>query len=58
MKAGENAKAMTNLRSNPKGKRGLAIPLKYMWLYRKCSFGLADVFTGMFICDSFLPDYL
>ena len=39
---GEAAKAMTNLRSNPKGKRSIAIPSKDIKGYRNCSFGLAE----------------
>jgi hypothetical protein len=46
-KAGEAAMTMTNLCSNPKGKRGLAIPSKVIVVYRKSSFGLAEALPSL-----------
>ncbi len=44
---GEVAKTMTNLRSNPKGKRSIAIPSKDYKGYRNCSFGLAKTLPSL-----------
>lgn len=44
---GEAAKAMTNLRRNPKGKRSIAIPSKNNREYRNCSFGLAETLPSL-----------
>jgi len=46
-KGDEVAKTMTNLRSNPKGKRSIAIPSKKKIKYRNCSFGLAKALPSL-----------
>jgi hypothetical protein len=46
-KEGEVAKTMTNLQSNPKGKRSIAIPSGKIKGYRNCSFGLAKFLPSL-----------